>query len=322
MNSIITSLKKKFGNKHLIICVLFFLSLPVIAQDTIGNLSEKKLEAKSVSIDADTEDNPSDEKTKEKKVSSSQKYRLLQSNDFLVDTAYLQEKGELQHSFTLTRTNRRNWSTNFSEEISLGSEKHQLSFSLPSQLVGNSPKKHRGFGDIQIEYNYGLFGDSESRITVSPGFGLSLPSGNARKELGAGATGVSFKIPVGVMLGDRLASNSVFETTYTKSAQNAEGARANVFGYEIGQSFVWFAKPKLNFLVEAVWEREQEVTGQGLKEYENEFLISPGIRWAHTFKNGLIVSPGVAVSLGFGPSRSERGIFFYLSFEHSFKKER
>ena len=210
----------------------------------------------------------------------------------------------------------------FNEELPLGSEKHQLSITLPAQLVGNGTEKYKGLGDVQFEYGYSILGDSTTRVTISPGIGLTLPTGNARKELGAGSTGVSFKLPVSVMLTKRFASNSTFETTFTKSARNAEDERANTFGYEFGQSFVWFAKPKLNFLVEAVWESSQEVIGQGLKEYEREFLISPGVRWAHVFKSGLIVSPGVAVPIGIGPSRGEKGIFFYISFEHSLKKER
>lgn len=130
-----------------------------------------------------------------------------------------------------------------------------------------------------------------------------------------------FKVPVGVMLTSRFGSNSSAELTYTKSAKNSEGERADTIGYEIGQSFVWFAKPKLNFLVEAVWERSQEVIGHRSVKDEHEFLVSPGVRWAWVFKNGLIVSPGVAVPIGIGPSTGERGIFFYIAFEHLFKKE-
>jgi hypothetical protein len=51
-------------------------------------------------------------------------------------------------------------------------------------------------------------------------------------------------------------------------------------------------------------------------------LISPGIRWAYNFKSGLQIVPGIAVPIGAGPSRNERGIILYLSFEHPFKKER
>lgn len=315
-------LKRKSNFAYTIIVLLFFLTLPTAAQDSTARLSEKKPGKTSVSTDNKPGKGFESEEKEEKKSDGSQKYRFLQSNEFFVETPYLQDEDELQHTFTFTRTNRRNWSMVFSEELPLGSEKHQLTVSLPSQLVGDGAEKYRGFGDVEIEYNYGLFGDSASRVTISPGFGLSLPTGSARKELGADGTGFSFKVPVGMMLNKRFASNSVFEATYTKSARNDEGERADTFGFEVGQSFVWFAKPKLNFLVEAVWEREQEVIEHGLKEYENEFFISPGARWAHTFGSGLIVSPGVAVPIGVGPSRGEKGIFFYLSFEHGFKKER
>jgi len=57
-------------------------------------------------------------------ISSFQKYRLLQSNGLLVETAYHQEEGELQHSFSFARSNYNNWSFNFAEEIPLGSVKH------------------------------------------------------------------------------------------------------------------------------------------------------------------------------------------------------
>jgi hypothetical protein len=267
---------------------------------------------------SDISDTPDPTSAKPEKADSSQKYRLLQSNDFLVDTAYLQEENELQHTFTFSRTNHSNWSAVFNEEIPLGSEKHQLSFSLPAQFVGNGPDRHKGFGDARLEYNYGLIGDSASRLTISPGIGISLPVGSSRKELGAG---LIFKLPVGVMLTSRFGSNSSAELTYTRSAKNGEGQRADTVGYEIGQSFVWFAKPKLNFLVETVWERSQEVIGHRSVKNEHEFLVSPGVRWAWVFKRGLIVSPGVAAPIGVGPSRGERGIFFYIAFEHLFKKE-
>lgn len=256
-----------------------------------------------------------------KGVDSSWKYRLLQSNSFLVETAYLQEETELQHNFTFLRSKGGKWSMVFSEEIPLASDRHQLSFSMPAELVATGTDGYRGTGDIKIGYNYGLIGDGASRVTVSPGIGISLPTGSYKKELGAGGPGVSVTVPVSVMLAKRFASNSSFEATYTRSAKNKDGERASTVSYEVGQSFVWFAKPKLNFLVEAVWERSQAVSGMNARENEYEMLVSPGVRWAHVFKNGLIVSPGVAVPIGIGPSRGERGLFFYIAFEHPFKKE-
>jgi hypothetical protein len=40
------------------------------------------------------------------------------------------------------------------------------------------------------------------------------------------------------------------------------------------------------------------------------------VRWAHNFTNGLQIVPGVSVPMGAGPSAGERGVIFYLSFEH------
>jgi hypothetical protein len=84
---------------------------------------------------------------------------------------------------------------------------------------------------------------------------------------------------------------------------------------------VWLAAPRFNVLVEAVWNNAATVTGFRQTKRENEVLINPGVRWAHNFKNGLQIVPGVAVPIGVGPSRGMRGIFFYLSFEHPLKKQ-
>jgi len=104
--------------------------------------------------------------------------------------------------------------------------------------VKNEADGNRGFGDAKFEYSYLLYRSNTSRMTISPGFGLTIPTGNSRKELGAGAPGVSLQVPVSVMLTKRFASNSTFETTFTKSAKNTEGERADLTDFEIGQSFV------------------------------------------------------------------------------------
>ena len=255
----------------------------------------------------------------EKKDLSDLKYRLLQGAGLLVETAYQQEAGELEHSFKFSRSNRRNWATTVSEEIPLGGAKHQLSVEIPWQFFKDE-HGYRGAGDAQIGYSYMLFGSNTSRVTVSPGVGLSLPTGDYRKELGRGAAGISFRLPVSAMIGKRFASNTTFETTYTRNAKHHHGERASVTDFEIGQNFVWYAKPKLNFLLETVWEREQEPGEHKYKHTEREFYVSPGVRWAHYFRKVLIV-PSVGFPIGAGPSRGERGIVFSIAFEHSFKKE-
>jgi hypothetical protein len=247
-------------------------------------------------------------------------YRALQGDGFLVDTPYHQESAGVLHAFSFSRISRGNWAANSLEELTLGNQRHQFILSVPSELTGNAPSGNRGFGDTEIEYSYGLFGDSESSVTASPGFILSLPTGSVKKALGTGGTGITFKLPISIMLGSRFASNSAFEVTYTKSAKNEESEKANTVDYEFGQSFVWFAKPKLNFLIETVWANSQEIVGKGVVKNGREFLVSPAVRWTYLLKGGLSVSPSIAFPIGLGPSSGQNGVLFNIAFERSLGK--
>jgi len=247
-------------------------------------------------------------------------HRLLQSNGLLVDTAYHQEDGEVQHALTFSRSPKDGWASVISQEWPIFSEKHQVSLSLPANLFVRRPDGNRGVGDLTLEYSYFLIGSNESRVTVSPGAGFSLPTGSVAKGLGAGGPGASVKLPISVMLTRRFASNSTVELSYVSSAKNTESDQFHLWTYEVGQSFVWFARPKLNVLMEAVWERSRFTNREGFKEIDREVFISPGVRWAHVFHNGLTIIPGVAVPIGVGSSRGDHRIFFYLAIEHPFKR--
>lgn len=277
--------------------------------------SNPRREAESVTTDKKQKQNRKAEKVKDERPDD----RLLQSNGLLVDTAYHQEDGEVQHSLTFSRSRKDGWASAVSQEWPLFSEKHQVSFSLPADVFFKRPDGNRGVGDFTLEYSYFLLGNNESRITVSPGVGVSLPTGSVTKGLGAGGAGASFKLPISVMLTRRFASNSTVEFGYVPSAKNAEGDQFHVRNYEVGQSFAWFARRKFNVLVEAVWERSRATNAGGFKEIESEAFISPGARWAHVFHGGVSIIPGVAVPVGVGSSRGDRSILFYLAVEHRFK---
>jgi hypothetical protein len=88
----------------------------------------------------------------------------------------------------------------------------------------------------------------------------------------------------------------------------------------VGQSLIWIARPNFNVLLEAVWARIEDVTGPSRVTNGHIAILSPGIRWAWNFPSGLQVVPGVAVPIGVGPSRGDRAVFVYLSFEHQMWK--
>ncbi len=109
-------------------------------------------------------------------------------------------------------------------------------------------------------------------------------------------------------------------TTIIPNARNAGGETAATFGYNFGQSFVWLVQPRFNVLLETVFNRSQQVTAPETTQWMSDLFLSPGIRWAYNFKNGLQIVPGIAVPFGVGPSSGEKGVFLYLSFEHPYRK--
>lgn len=245
-----------------------------------------------------------------------QRDRLLQSNGFLVEEAYLQERGELQHTVSFSRMRGASWHSSLAQEYPLRSDKHQLSFSLPSRLQ-KTGEHGGGVGDVEVAYSYGLVGSGTSRAAVAPTVALLLPTGSVEKEMGTGGFGAELMLPVSLMLHRRFAAHSNAGLGFTPRARNAEDEVVRLREYKLGQSLVWLARPRFNLLVEAVWERSIAREAGGEDEREDELFVSPGVRWGHEFKSGAKLVPGVAFPVGVGTSSGQRGVLFYLAFEHN-----
>lgn len=249
--------------------------------------------------------------------SSQPKPKPIQDNSFLVEEAYNQEKGVVQHINTFTRLRNGDWLYTFTQEWPVFGQKHQLGFTLPAVGIDEGDN---GLGDIALNYRYQLVGSGETALAISPRVSLLLPSGDEKKGLGRGATGVQFNLPVSYQFNDHLVTHWNAGMTYTPSAKNELGQKADLMDYHLGQSFIWLATEKFNVMLESFWERRENVIGVDLKGTEKSFLLTPGVRWAHDFRNGLQIVPGIAVPVGIGPGSGERGVFFYVSFEHPFLK--
>jgi len=137
---------------------------------------------------------------------------------------------------------------------------------------------------------------------------------------GSGSFGLQTNFPLSVVLGRKLVSHWNAGATFFPHAQDASGDRAATAGYNFGQSFIWLTNARFNVMLETVFARSQTVVSSNHTEWTSSLFLSPGIRWAYNFKNGLQIVPGIGVPLGVGPSAAERAIFLYLSFEHPFRK--
>lgn len=245
----------------------------------------------------------------------------IQDNSFLVEEAYNQETGVVQHISTFTRFQEtKDWLYTFTQEWPVGSITHQLSFTLPWQRLGASLDGKQGFGDVALNYRYQLLGDGDAKVAISPRLSVLLPTGDEKKGYGRGATGVQVMLPISYVLSDVFVAHSNFGATLTPNAKNTDGEKATTQDLTFGQSFIWLANPRFNVMLEYVHTRTQLVAGPNQTELATATYLSPGIRWAYNFPSGLQIVPGIAVPIGVGASRGEKAIFLYLSFEHPFKK--
>jgi hypothetical protein len=242
----------------------------------------------------------------------------IADNSFLIEEAYNQEDGVVQHINTFTRNRNGDFAYTFTQEWPVTGQRHQFSYTILLNRAAE-PGDGRGFGDMALNYRYQLV--NTDRVAVAPRASLLLPTGDEREGLSAGGVGFQFTLPISTKLSRRFVAHTNAGATFTPHARNAMREKASTQDYLVGQSVVWLAKPRFNVLVEALYEWLESPVGNKLTARENSLLLNPGIRWAHNFKSGLQIVPGVSLPVGIGPSWGEHALFFYLSFEHPFRKE-
>ena len=246
----------------------------------------------------------------------------IQDNSFLIEEAYNQEPGVIQHITTFARLwNAKDWNATLTEEFpGRRNPRNQYSYTLVGMHAGGFEESGVGFGDLMLNYRYQLVGNGDSRVAFAPRLSVVVPTGDVTRGRGSGGTGVQTNLPLSVVLHRRLVSHWNAGSTFIPRAQGPDHSRAGAVGYNLGASLVYLLSPRVNFLVEVSESRFQSVVRPGGTEWTRASYLNPGIRWAYNFKNGSQIVPGVAVPIGIASSYGEAGIFLYLSFEHPFRR--
>jgi len=206
----------------------------------------------------------------------------IEDNSFLIEEAYNQDPRVVQHIFTYAHARDGSWFGSFTQEWPVGSQKHQLSYSLPID--------RDGIGDSELNYRYQLFGGDNSHVAIAPRVSLVLPANGDKR-------GVDVMFPISVINSLRLYTHYNLGITHTSDTRTTAGFSA-----------IYVMQPKVHAMLETLAQREHSTT---------TLTISPGVRWAYDFKNGLQIVPGIAVPVTVRPEH-ERAVFLYLSFEHPF----
>jgi hypothetical protein len=240
----------------------------------------------------------------------------IMDNSFLIEEAYNQEAGVVQHVSTFVHTKDLDgWLATFTQEWPWRSQRHQLSFTIPVVHDGSEG----GVGDIALHYRHQLR-EIRPQLSISPRVSLILPTGRRELERGKGSPGVEVALPVSYVLNSRFFAHTNGGLTLTPAAKGLDGTSAAVLETFIGQSLVFLAHPSFNVLAEIAWDTEESIVSQGVVDHGENLFISPGVRGAINLSSGMQIVPGLAVPIGIGPSRGERAVFVYLSVEHAFRK--
>jgi hypothetical protein len=234
-------------------------------------------------------------------------------NSFLIEEAYNQEPGVVQHISLLT-IQEGVWMYGFTQEWPIRSQRRQLSYTIP--VLWQEAEAGVGLGDVAVNYRYQIGGMEGDRLAVAPRLTVILPTGSDRAERGARDAGIQANLPVSVA-GRAFAAHFNAGATYTPRAGFADGVSTSRTDFAIGQSVVWLLRPSFNLLTEGMWTRSRTRAEPGPRTQSTSLLVSPGVRGALNFANGLQIVPGAAVAFE-TVGEAEPMLIFYLSFEHPF----
>lgn len=239
--------------------------------------------------------------------------KKIQDNSFLLEEAYNQEDGVVQHIQVFQYLKKsKDWQYAFTQEWPVPKQAHQLSYVIPVNHLHEGD--NTGIGDVMLNYRYQAI--MQDRIALSPRLSLILPTGDYKKGLGTDTVGYQGNMPLSVELSDKIVTHWNMGATYTPRAKDSAGEKANLRGFNYGASLIYLVNENFNLMLEAAGTTTETVPVNGVNVTDSTFFINPGVRFAINCKSGLQIVPGLSVPVGIGPSEGEYGVLLYLSLEH------
>ncbi len=241
--------------------------------------------------------------------------RAVQDNSFLIEEAYNQEIGVLQHILNVPVSfagHQKNIAPNVTEEWPVFSELHQFSYTVPYTFAQDDGWDS-GFGDIRLNYRFQLWKEGDRTPAFAPRFTLVIPTDGGGEKFGHQEVGYETNLPFSKVVGDRwtLHANlggNIFPDDYGR----------NPINYNLGESVVYAVSKNLNLMLESVEVWGESVSHRGKIDRTFTALISPGARYAFNLPKGAQIVVGAAVPVGISADAPDWGLFFYFSFEHKF----
>jgi hypothetical protein len=239
----------------------------------------------------------------------------VQDNSFLVEEAYNQEPGVVQHIFNLPilfTGHEKEITPSFTQEWPVFSQLHQFSYTVPYTFIENGGSDS-GFADIRLNYRFQALLETDRMPAFSPRFTLITPAGDADKGFGNDRPGYEINLPFSKIVSNRWtvhfnAGISIFPDVRGHDLAN----------YNLGASAIYAVTRDFNLMLETVAGWNEDVDLARKVDHTTAALISPGARYAFNLPNDLQIVVGAAVPIGLTSDSPDWGLFFYCSFEHPF----
>ena len=262
----------------------------------------------------------------------------ISDNSFLIEEAYNQEQGVVQHIFNFVpdwdrgRVRQQTFDFVFTQEWPIGSQRHQLSYTIPMQAFARrGPPAEpttagRGWGDVMLNYRYQVWGGKGDELSFAPRFSLIFPTGEEERGLGHGKLGYQVNLPFSKQF-EHWATHFNAGLTVIPGVTGGVDpqlpfAGRAINGYNLGGSAIRFIRPNLHLMLEALVVWDEQLTRDGHTDELVQTFLSPGIRWAPYTEGDTQWVVGLGVPIGISRDAPDIAAFFYMSFEHRIQKKR
>jgi hypothetical protein len=227
----------------------------------------------------------------------------IRDNLFLLEEAYNQEPGVVQHIEVL-HLHDGGWWSSFTEEWPAPTDRHQLSVTVPFQ--GGDDRARVELGDVLVNYRLQVLGmGGVGRVAVAPRISLVLPTGDEMTGAGRGAVGVQTNVPVSIDLARAW-------VLHLNAGATVTATDATAIDTAVGAALVWLPLRWTNALVEVA---HTTTAAPAMNGRETSIVVNPGVRFAVDFASGLQIVPGLSAPIELTGDGGV-AVLAYLSFEH------
>jgi hypothetical protein len=249
---------------------------------------------------------------------------IIEDNSFLIEEAYNQERGVVQHIFQSIYSNdsrQRGWAFAFTQEWPIYGQDHQFSYTILGYHLINEGERQYGVGDTFLSYRYQALEEGPGKPAFAPRFSLIIPTGNRDKGTGNGVVGYQWSLPFSKKVASRVALHANFGVTYLPHVRSPMNdgqlsPKRSLVSSWVGGSAIYALLPRLHLMLEWLGYIQDNINGSGRAVRTFNPLLSPGVRAAVVNEEDLQIVAGAGVPIGLNRQVNNLAGFFYFSVEH------